>query len=182
MNNESSLFNGVVELRKRYGTTPACGWGSPTHADIEKALEEFQECVRYLNTRRSKGAILVLQSEADVQDAIFLMLRPWIHDLVPENPTDRVANRFAVKDFCIRSAKTTIEAKFIRDQPHGKYIFSELSADIQTYRHHPSCDNLIFFVYDPGSNIPDQLQLRTAVEAQRVYDGKALRCKLIVKP
>ena len=41
---------------------------------VVAALNEFQECVRYLNTRRTGGAVLRLESEADVQDAIYLML------------------------------------------------------------------------------------------------------------
>ena len=39
-------------------------------------LHEFGECVRYLNTRRSVGAIIDIQSEADVQDVLYLLLRP----------------------------------------------------------------------------------------------------------
>ena len=89
--------------------------GSVDHERILGALNEFQECVRYLNTRRSTAAILSLDSEAAVQDAIFLMLRPWIRDLVPENPTDKVASRYTIKDFVSRSARTVVEAKFIRD-------------------------------------------------------------------
>src|SRR5437870_12075698 len=74
------------------------------------ALNSFSDCVRYLNTRRSGGALLTLDNEAAVQDALYLMLRPWIIDLVSENPTDRVANRFAMKDFLLRSNQLVIEA------------------------------------------------------------------------
>jgi hypothetical protein len=28
-----------------------------------------------------------------------LMLRPWVHDLTPENPTDTIANTYSIKDF-----------------------------------------------------------------------------------
>lgn len=62
--------------------------------DLLAALERFKECVRYLNTRRSKGAILNIQGEDDVQGALFLMLRLWVTDLTYENPTDRVASGF----------------------------------------------------------------------------------------
>src|SRR5438105_4214517 len=104
------------------------------------ALNAFGECVRYLNTRRSSGALLKLDSEAAVQDALYLMLRPWIADLVPENPTDRVANRFSVKDFISKVNRLVIEAKYIRNTDHGKSIVKELNDDIETYRYHPSCD------------------------------------------
>jgi hypothetical protein len=173
----------VTRLREKYGTrpiiTPAVG-----SASIVVALNQFQECVRYLNTRRSSGAVLNLESEADVQDAIYLMLRPWVQDLVPENPTDRVANRFTIKDFLSRQARTVIEVKYIRDTDHGRGISKEMHDDIETYRHHAFCDSLIFFVYDPDSLIPDQQKLREQIEDERFYkqSGRTLRCILIVKP
>lgn len=150
---------------------------------IIKALDEFMECVRYLNTRRSTGAILVLDNEAAVQDALYLMLRPWVLDLVPENPTDRVAaSRYTIKDFLSKAAKTVIEAKFIRDTSHGKNITKELHDDIETYRHYPSCRHLIFFIYDPDALIPDRAALERQIAVERVYDGVPLTCHLIVKP
>ena len=149
---------------------------------IISALEQFMECVRYLNTRRSTGAKLNLEGEEDVQDAIFLMLRPWITDLVYENPTDKTGNRFVIKDFLAKTAETVIEAKFIRDESHGKYISKELHDDIETYRHHPQCKHLIFFIYDPDSLIPDAAALHTEITTTRTYDGKPLHCHLIIRP
>src|SRR4051812_5930374 len=63
------------------------------------ALREFDACVRYLNTRRSAGAVIDIQSEADVQDVLYLLLRPWIVDLVYESPADKSSNRYVIKDF-----------------------------------------------------------------------------------
>ena len=80
---------------------------------IVAALSAFGECVRYPNTRRSKGAILRLDSEADVQDVLYLMLRPWILDLTPENPNETVANTYSIKDFISKANRCVVEAKFI---------------------------------------------------------------------
>jgi len=77
---------------------------------VVAALEEFNECVRYLNTRRSDGAILRLDNEAAVQDALYLILRPWIPDLVAETPTERLANRFTVRDFVSTTLRLIVEA------------------------------------------------------------------------
>src|SRR6267378_4835388 len=86
---------------------------SRIHVDaVLAALNSFTDIVRYLNTRRSSGAILDLSGEAAVQDALYLMLRPWILDLVPENPTDKVANRYTIKDFLSHSNRFVIEAKY----------------------------------------------------------------------
>jgi hypothetical protein len=153
-----------------------------TFAEIIVALEQFSECVRYLNTRRNKGAKLNPETEADVQDAIYLMLRPWVHDLVWESPTEKVSNRFSIKDFFTKSAQTVIEAKYIRDEAHGKHVSQELHDDIEVYRHNLHCDHLVFFIYDPDSNIPDVEALRRAIEEKRTYGERVLYCHLIVRP
>jgi len=150
-------------------------------AAIVSALEEFQECVRYLNTRRSEAS-LELDSEATVQDAIYLMLRPWVHDLTPESPTDRVANRYTIKDFVSPSARCIVEAKFIRDRDHGRLVSREIHDDIETYRHDPRCETVVFFVYDPNAHIPDRLALQRHVETERIYDGRRFVCRLVLRP
>jgi hypothetical protein len=178
------LANAVSLLNDKYAapTSPAKSV-TPTHcADVLAALDEFQECIRYLNTRRSKGAILELNSEADVQDALYLMLRPWLRDLVTENPTDRSGNRFTLKDFLIPSLRTVVEAKFVRDKAHGRGISAELHDDIEMYRKHPSCGHLIFFIYDADSLIPDQRALVEAIEVERLYGGVPLHCHVVIKP
>ena len=180
----ADLADAIAQLRKRYGkdSTAAVESESIGVGRILKALDEFMECVRYLNTRRSTGAILTLDSEAAIQDSIYLMLRPWVLDLVPENPTDKVAGRYTIKDFVSRSARTVIEAKYIRDTQHGKTISKELHDDIETYRHHASCRNLIFFIYDPNALIPDRAALERQINVERSYGGVPLTCHLILKP
>ncbi len=180
---QARICENFTKLRVKYGS-PSANTQTVTAAGIVAALNQFQECVRYLNTRRSSGAILNLENEADVQDAIYLMLRPWIQDLVAENPADRIANRFTIKDFLSRQARSVIEVKYIRDASHGRGISREMHDDIENYRHHGHCDNLIFFVYDPNSLIPDQQKLREQIEEERFYkqSGRTLKCILIVKP
>jgi len=181
MSTPAEICAGLAELSGKYAletsSQPSAGFAS-----IVAALENFMECVRYLNTRRSGGAILSLESEADVQDAIYLMLRPWVADLVPEDPTGRIGNRYSIKDFMSVSAQTIVEAKFIRDKEHGKSITKELHDDIETYRHHHYCDNIIFFIYDLDTHIADFDALKRAIHAARIYDGHAVNVLLIVKP
>ena len=180
----ADIADAVSRLNQKYGPQGSAvvepGAVEVTH--IIGALGQFMECVRYLNTRRSASAELKLDSEAAVQDALYLMLRPWILDLVPENPTDKVASRYTIKDFLSRSARTVIEAKYIRDAAHGKHISKELHDDIETYRHHPACRHLVFFIYDPDALIPDRAALERQIAVERVYDGVPLTCHLIVKP
>jgi hypothetical protein len=179
MNDLPSLCEAVSTLNSKYGKEDSPGIGC---REILAGLGEFIECVRYLNTRRSGGAILKLESEADVQDAIYIMLRPWVHDLIPESPGEREANRYTIKDFVSKKAKTIVEAKYIRDKEHGKSISKELHDDIENYRHHPDCRKLIFFVYDRDALIPDQGALKRQIETERTYGGVPFVCYLLVKP
>ena len=177
------VLAGVEALKSKSIFSPGKMLPKPIAAEqVIAALSEFTECVRYLNTRRSKGALLSLDSEAAVQDALYLMLRPWIRDLVPENPNDKVGNRYSIKDFLSASNKIVVEAKFVRNADHGKGIVKELNDDIETYRHHPHCDQLIFFVYDPDGFIPDTAALVRHISDNRVYNGKTLHCHIVVKP
>jgi hypothetical protein len=149
------------------------------------ALYEFDACVRYLNTRRSAGAVINIESEADVQDVLYLLLRPWIVDLIYESPADKTGNRYVIKDFSSASGRFVVDAKYVRSKEHGRLISKELHDDIEMYRTHPRCDHLIFFVYDPDAFIPDQRALREAIEIERAYgkgSERLLRCYLVVKP
>jgi len=178
LNKQSEILADLSNLREELAEKlPA---GLIDCAKIIEALEQFSECVRYLNTRRSTQTIIDLNSEAGVQDLIYLMLRAWIPDITPETPSTKIANRYSIKDFLVKSAKTVIEAKFIRDKDHGKNISKELYDDIENYRHNPDCENLIFFIYDPDSNIPDVGAIKRVIEEERSYAGRILYCYLMV--
>lgn len=163
-----ALTNGRVRF------TPAIG--------IVSALEQFQDCIRYLNTRRSKGAVIDINGEDDVQDVVFLMLRPLVQDIVPETPTDRAASRYVIQDFLSKNLKTVVEAKFVRDKKHGKEISKELHDDIEMYRNHQDCQEIVFFIYDPESWIPDTAGLKRQIAGLRKYDGKTIQVHCVIKP
>lgn len=150
--------------------------------EILDALAEFMECVRYLNTRRTKGTALELSSEAGVQDALYLMLRPWIKDLKYEDPDQKSGNRYVIKDFYCPSAKTVIEAKYVRDRKHGKDISKELHDDIEMYKQLDECSLIVFFIYDPDGHIPSVKSLNDSICIPRSYDGRSIEVNLIIKP
>jgi hypothetical protein len=178
----SQILSGIDTLRQKQNTRDKTPRKRVEVVKVIAALQSFSDCVRYLNTRRSKGALLKLDNEDAVQDALYLMLRPWLVDLVPENPTDRVANRYSIKDFLSKSSRLVIEAKYIRNADHGKIIVKELNDDIETYRYHPYCDDLVFFIYDPDGFIPDGGALERHLCSARTYDEKTLRCHAVIKP
>lgn len=181
--NLQRVLAGVDAIREQIpAIKPAPVHQVVTIDEVLAALNSFSTIVRYLNTRRSKAANLVVTDEAGVQDAIYLMLRPWILDLTFENPTDKVANRFTIKDFVSPAGRFVIEAKFVRNAEHGKAIGKEINDDIETYRYHRHCDDLIFFIYDPDSNIPDVDAVKRHVNCTRNYDSRLLRCHSVIWP
>jgi hypothetical protein len=62
------------------------------------------------------GAVIDIQSEADVQDVLYLLLRPWIVDLIYESPADKSANRYVIRDFSSAVGRFVVDAKYIRDK------------------------------------------------------------------
>jgi hypothetical protein len=177
------ILRGLDNLKSSYGGGGQRSDGRGVAVEsVLQALRSFPDIIRYLNTRRSTGAILDIKDEAAVQDVLYFMLRPWVRDLTPENPTDKVANRYSIKDFVSHSGRFVIEAKFVRSIDHGKSLVKELNDDIETYRYHHSCDDLIFFIYDPDANIPDAAALDRHLRTQRVYEGKLLRCHGVIMP
>ena len=177
-----AILDGIDRIKVEVPVKSEVAHAETDVSSVLSALRSFTDIVRYLNTRRSKGAILDLSNEASVQDALYLMLRPWIPDLVPENPTDKVANTYSIKDFVSKGGRFVIEAKFIRNADHGKSIVKEINDDIETYRYHPHCDDLIFFIYDPDGNIPDSAPLERHLQTSRTYDDRILRCHCVIKP
>jgi hypothetical protein len=178
----AEILNGLEHLRSTGQEQSGISTSIVEISRVIAALNSFSDCVRYLNTRRSGGALLNLDSEAAVQDALYLMLRPWIVDLVPENPTDKVANRFGIKDFLSKANRLVVEAKYIRNGEHGRMIARELNDDIETYRYHPYCEDLIFFIYDPNGVIPDGAALERHLSSARAYAEKVLKCHAVIKP
>lgn len=184
-NNSDSVRRYVGSLKDLEGRLRAEVVTSPA-ADqarsILSALEQFSEIVRYLNTRRTTGVLFKLESEGDVQDALYVMLRGWVQDLQYESPTEKAANQHKLLDFAASSARLGIEAKFVRSRDHGKHIFNEIAEDIECYRRLPWLDCLCFFVYDPEFHIPDHLALKREIEIERSYGTRKLVCKLVYKP
>ena len=178
---QAQILANLSEMRQAPENSSSSDNAQVTCTEIKSALEQFSECVRYLNTRRSKGAVLTLDSESAVQDTVYLMLRPWVKDLVPENPTEKNGNRYSLSDFSSKEARTMLEVKFIRDKDHGKNISSELHDDIEMYRHHPDYDNVLFFIYDPDSQIPDTTALEKTITESRSYSGIPLYCHVVIR-
>ena len=75
-NSLGSILSGVEMLVATYPRSDRQAEepsGTISVESVLSALQSFTDITRYLNTRRSTGAMLELASEAAVQDALYLM-------------------------------------------------------------------------------------------------------------
>ena len=151
--------------------------------DLDKVidlLEAFNDCIGYSQNRRSQ-VIVDTTSENGVQDMLYFMLKPYIFDLVPEQPNSGETRQYSIQDFRSKSLKTIIEAKRIRNKSHGKTIKKEINDDIGEYKHDDICENLIVVIFDPEHYIESRSGLVRNFNGIHTHDDKKLFVKIIIK-
>lgn len=131
--------------------------------DLEKALlrifSRFNRVARKLRSRHSGRNTLEVNDEYDVQDLLHALLTLYFDDIRDEEWTPSYAGKSARVDFLLKKEKTVIEVKKTRDGLGDKEVGDQLIIDVDRYKTHPDCNNLICFVYDPECRIgnPDGL-------------------------
>jgi len=137
----------------------------PSVDRLVEALNTFPALVGYLNGRRSSGGPIVIASEADVQDLIYISLKPMFPDMVYEEPTKKGPAGYSVGDFSVPSLKLILEIKFIAARQDVKTKADEISEDIWKYTTQTDCERVVFFVYDPCLLIPDRANYTRSLSA-----------------
>ncbi len=162
MDGEEYLFQWIVRgvaLSKEIGNSNSV---QQTHKsplqikDVFYILDSFNDCAAYLKSRREKVRTFEMNSEAPVQDLLFVMLKPVFPDLTFEDPSAKSAASYAIKDLYIPSLKLVLEAKYIGSRGDVKLIEKQLADDIWKYSSNLDCEELIFFIYDPLLCISDR--------------------------
>jgi hypothetical protein len=142
---------GYVELQKVIGIIESVGIKEEKDEPINKIssiLKRFRPCCSYLHSN--------IDSEVDVQDIIWIMLR----SNYPKVEREETLRKFGLKsyrpDFGIPDLKTLIEVKFINDKTNPKDIQEEILADIEGYLNkNEEYNNIIVFIYDKANKIKD---------------------------
>ena len=63
--------------------------------------------------------------------------------------------------------------KFVRDRQHAKRIGNELIIDVEHYRKHPACDELLCVIFDPDHLLVNAEGVITDLQGERVTsDGE----------
>ena len=123
--------------------------GFDPHLVIEKLCSKFHLVTKQLRTRHANRATIDVADEYDVQDLLHGILRIFFDDIRPEEWTPSYAGKSSRMDFLLKDHRMVIETKMTRKGLEAKEIGTQLIEDIARYKHHPDCNTLICFVYDP---------------------------------
>lgn len=137
----------------------------PSLERLIEAVNTFPALVGYLNGRRPSGEPRVIRSEADVQDLIYVSVKPIFPDMVYEEPTKKGAAGYSIGDFSIPCLKLILEIKFVGAREDVKAKADEISEDIWKYTTQTDCERVVFFVYDPHMLIPDRVNYARSLSA-----------------
>lgn len=179
-----------LALLKQFDTNQAVAQPAPVPRKSQREylldlLEAFTDCVAYLTGRRVKATTLELESEAAIQDMLFLMLKPVFPELTFEDPSPKSAASYAIKDLYFPSMKLVLEVKYIGTRSDVRAVEKQLADDIWKYTAHPDCEDLIFFIYDSNTKISDRhnfVHNMSRKPGEFVNKGRSIRIQTIIKP
>ena len=122
-----------------------------------QVLEQFGNTVKKITYARRKGhESFAINDEYDVQDLLYIMLKPLFPKLIAEEPTPKVGAKYSIIDLIVREEGIMIEVKMIKDKDRDEKDFVEqLKNDIQSYYKYNFLKELLIFVYDPQNKTRD---------------------------
>jgi hypothetical protein len=129
---------------------------------VLKLVDFFNASASVVAKRQRGRPGIAITDEYDVQDLFHAFVIPIIPDVVPEDPTAKVAGRSSRLDFVSKEARLGFELKHVKSATSVTKIREEILIDERTYQEHPYIDTVIVFVADPESHIP--LHERNAFE------------------
>jgi hypothetical protein len=164
----------------RYERLPDLGDDRSRLAIVRAVLTTFPIIARHLSERGRGRPPILIETEYDIQDIVFAILRPTFPDVRYEDWTPRVAGRSRRIDLVVPDLNVVIELKFVRDRRHGRSVVDELHIDIETYHSHPNCGRLLAFIFDPGNFIVDPGLLERELSGLRVKQEHQFEVEVIV--
>ena len=150
---------------------------------VEASLDCFSDLALAFSQRRKGKTTIEVEDEYDIQDILYVALKPSFPDLEREEPTPKDLGSNKRIDLVSASHKIVIELKIVRDKEHAHDVFDEIKIDVQSYHTHPACKELIFFIYDPSKLIQSSRQReREFTGPMEVRPGKLLNVTLRIRP
>lgn len=151
----------IIGKVRRLADDPIVPRDEQSISGVVRVLGRFRECCQYLRN--------VLESERDVQDIVWIMLRSHFDRLDREDTLPKFGTKNYRPDFGIPELHTLIEIKFIGDKTNVADIQEEILGDIPAYlADQARYNSLIVLVYDAAHKLRDP---RKFIEDLRTVEG-----------
>ncbi|PJZ82989.1 hypothetical protein CH364_18520, partial [Leptospira harrisiae] len=148
---------------------------------ILQVLNNFDNASRNLRgARRAGKENYKINDEYDVQDLLYVMLKPIFPNLETEDPVPKIGGRGSRIDLVLKEHGILIETKMIKnsDQNETKFV-KELKEDFESYHAYPGIKNLFVFVYDPYRKTKDKNNF-TSLAGSRKKNDKEFNVEIVV--
>ena len=130
-----------------------------TPATIAHALRQFETCMkrwRWDPEKLQHPIRWTIRSEREVQDILWMMLRPLCLDLEDEDTLPKFGHSTYRSDFGIPSLGLLIEVKYARSSSDFKLIEKEVLEDIVPYLKSPErYREVLVFIYDESCSVQE---------------------------
>lgn len=146
---------------------------APGHLSaLLKAFPAAMKRWRY-DEEKSKDPIRwPVKSEREVQDIMWLMLRPYFKDLIDEETLPKLGHSAYKPDFAIPSLRTLLEVKYVRKKGDFKTVEKEILEDSVAYlTNTKDYGKLIVFIYDHSSSVQEhEVTMRDLCKVSNITD------------
>ncbi len=175
LDDAKAILTSMLDEVQQFAPTPV---NNDLFSFILEVLHNFYNVERQLRNRYDHRPTLSINDEYDVQDLVHALLKIKIMDIRREECTPSSAGKSARMDIIIKEIETVIEVKMTRNKLRDKEIGDQLIVDIERYKSHPDCKNLICFIYDPHGFIVNPEGLVKDLSGSRGH----LNVVVIIKP
>ena len=148
------------------------------HAIIENIFLRFHSIVGEINQRHENRSTFPIEDEYDVQDILRVLLKTHFDDVRTEEETPSYAGASGRIDILLKKEKIAIEVKMTRKRLRDRTLGEQLIKAIARYQHHPDCEFLYCFVYDPKM----RLRNPTGLERDLTKKHDKLSVKVFIVP
>lgn len=148
-----AILESLVEYINKGLIIPEQNESCDASVELSRVFERFHRVVKQLRDRHDSRPTLDVNDEYDVQDLLHALLKLHFDDIRAEEWTPSYAGKSARMDFLLKNEGIVIEVKKTRQGLTDKEVGDQLIVDVERYKAHPDCKNLICFIYDPEGRI-----------------------------
>ncbi len=148
---------------------------------VMKMLNNVTVAARFLSDRKHSRPPFEIESEYDVQDLIYTLLRSVFDDARKEEWTPQRAGSSKRMDVLLPGLELVLEVKYVRDRAHARTVADELRIDFECYHAHPQCRQLVAFVWDPDRHLSDPAQFSEDLSGLRQKDDHSFNVTVLVR-